>query len=158
MLSSLVTHRSGFRKGGGAYTDPVPQDGKEKTGTSTTSPQGFRFLFHCGLCRLQGLWWEGGHWCQSAPPAPRQKKGGTERLLMGTSLFRMGILPAQFSIRGFYQYTHRGFQHFPRWSLCSHNKGSPESSPDLSHRNSQREGTAPHSRRHPQPPSGPGDV
>lgn len=78
-------------------------------------PAGFCFTGFCGLCSLQGLWREGGHWCQYPSLTPRQKEeGGTERPPMGTLLFRMGILPAQFSGRWFYQCTHRG-------SSASHN-------------------------------------
>lgn len=102
-------------------------------------PAGFCFTGFCGLCSLQGLWREGGHWCQYPSLTPRQKEeGGTERPPMGTLLFRMGILPAQFSGRWFYQCTHRGFQRFPQWSLCSHQTVGPGSPPDLSHRYLQR--------------------
>ncbi|XP_074194289.1 3',5'-cyclic-AMP phosphodiesterase 4A isoform X2 [Rhinolophus sinicus] len=113
-------------------------------------PAGFCFTGFCGLCSLQGLWREGGHWCQYPSLTPRQKEeGGTERPPMGTLLFRMGILPAQFSGRWFYQCTHRGFQRFPQWSLCSHQTVGPGSPPDLSHSCEAENGPTPSPGRSP---------
>ena len=60
-----------------------------KTGTSTTSRQGLRFLFHCGP--VQPPVTGGRALVPASSPTPRQKEEGeTERAPVGTALLRNG--------------------------------------------------------------------
>ena len=110
-------------------------------------PQGLRFLFHCGLCSLQRLWLEGGHWCRHPPCTAlpgRRRKGELRGLQWEPRFSEWAFCQPTSPERGFYWCIHRGFHGFPRWSSCSHQKEGPESPPDLSHKNA-------YSRWHPHP-------
>lgn len=118
--------------------DPAPLGWEGKNGNLNHIPTGAQVSVSLWAC-VASSGWVGGRTLVPAsgplplPPTTRQKEEGeTERPPVGILFLRNGQSASPVLQKGS---TRRGFQCCLRWSSRGHQKGDPESPPDLNHRN-----------------------